>query len=181
MEYNESQYSNALPGYSEPSVLKPMLFYHSDLKDSLESIVSTEEPATNDGLIGKIFSDKTKTLKATVKALFNEVMLREKMNLHLLNRIDEDICRQHTDISNLSTSSFTYSPDLQKELNNKKMQLESRELELYQEKRKEYLECWRDLMFLKKYLFMALKDYWDSSKRRDALAYDVNKLRENES
>ena len=35
--------------------------------------------------IGKVFADKSKTLKATVKALFNEVTLREKMNLHLLN------------------------------------------------------------------------------------------------
>lgn len=101
MEYHESQYSNALPGYSEPSVLKPTLFYHSDLKYSLEGIVSSEEPATSDGLIGKVLSDKTKTLKATIKALFNEVMLREKMNMHLLNRIDEDICRQHTDISKI--------------------------------------------------------------------------------
>jgi hypothetical protein len=50
-----------------------------------------------------------------------------------------------------------------KELNSTKMQLQNRVLEQEQEKRKEYLECWRDLMFLKKYLFIALKDYWDLS------------------
>ena len=107
-------------------------------------------------------------------------MLREKMNLHLMNKIDEDISSQNTDLSNLSISSFTYSPDLQKESNNRKMQLEGRVLELQQEKRNEYVECWRDLMFLKKYLFMSLKDYWDLSKRRDVLAYDVNNLIEND-
>jgi len=180
MEYKQSQYLNAVPAYFENSELKAAPFYHSDLKYSLESIVSREEPARNTGLLGKVFSDKTKTLKATIKALFNEVMLREKMNLHLMNKIDEDISSQNTDLSNLSISSFTYSPDLQKESNNRKMQLEGRVLELQQEKRNEYVECWRDLMFLKKYLFMSLKDYWDLSKRRDVLAYDVNNLIEND-
>ncbi|MHC4307622.1 MAG: hypothetical protein ACYSR7_03245 [Planctomycetota bacterium] len=179
MEYKESQFTNALPGYSENSVLKPMLFYHSDLQDSLESIVTKEKPETS-GLLGKVFADKSKTQKATVKALFNEVTLREKMNLHLLNKIDEDMSKQCTDLSNLKTSSFTYSPDIHKELNNKKMQLQNRVLELEQEKRKEYLECWRDLMFLKKYLFMALKDYWDLSNRKSALAFDPGNLMEND-
>lgn len=40
---------------------------------------------------------------------------------------------------------------------------------LEQEKRKEELECWRDLMFLKKYLLSSLKEYWDLVKRGEVL------------
>jgi len=43
-------------------------------------------------------------------------------------------------------------------------------LDLEKEKRKEYVECWRDVMFLKKYLLSTLKDYWDVVKRRDVLS-----------
>ena len=44
--------------------------------------------------MGKVFSDKSKTSKATVKALLNEIELRENLDTHLLNRINEDICGQ---------------------------------------------------------------------------------------
>ncbi len=172
MKYNAYPYLKVIPNNIEYSEVKLRPFYHSDLKDSLENIVIGEAPVKKEGLLGKVFTDKTKTLKATIKALFNEVILREKMNVHLLNKIDEDVSKQNTEFSNLKTSSFNYSPDLQKELNNKKMQLQDNVLELDKERRKEYLECWRDLMFLKKYLFSALKDYWDLSNRRSALAYN---------
>ena len=45
------------------------------------------------------------------------------------------------------------------------VQVEDKLLDLEQEKRKEKLECWRDLMFLKKYLMSSLKEYWDLVKR----------------
>jgi len=60
------------------------------------------------------------------------------------------------------------------------MQLENNVLELEKEKRKEYLECWRDLMFLKKYLLSSLKDYWDLIKKRDVLSHDFTELTKNE-
>ena len=61
------------------------------------------------------------------------------------------------------------------------MQLETNVLDLEKEKRKEYLECWRDLSFLKKYLLSALKDYWDLSRRSEALLYDSASSGENEN
>ena len=77
-------------------------------------------------------------------------------------------------MSNLENMSMSYSPDLGKERNNMRLKIDSEILELEKEKRKEYLECWRDLMFLKKYLFSALKDYWDLRNRRDVLSGEVN-------
>jgi len=54
--------------------LKP--FYHTDLKSTLENIVFKEKPEKEKSIIDKIFSDKSKTLKTTVKSLLNEIELR---------------------------------------------------------------------------------------------------------
>ena len=56
------------------------------------------------------------------------------------------------------------------------MQFENVILELEKEKRKEYLECWRDLMFLKKYLLSAFKEYWDLIKKREVLSCNISEL-----
>jgi hypothetical protein len=182
MEYKNPEYLNTFPAYWENSVLKPRPFYHTGFEDSLENIVFKEEPENEKGMLERVFSDKSKTLKATIKALFNEIMLRERLDSVLLYKINEDVCRQHSYLEQLrSLTRFNYSPDLFKDSTNTKMQLENNVLELEKEKRREYLECWRDLMFLKKYLLTALKDYWDLSKRRNTLAYDLNELAENEN
>ncbi|MFC1692005.1 hypothetical protein ACFL1R_00695 [Candidatus Latescibacterota bacterium] len=70
--------------------LKPLPFYHTDLKNTLETIVSKEKPEKI-RLVEKLFSDKSKTSKATVKALLNEIELRENLDSHLLGSINEDI------------------------------------------------------------------------------------------
>ena len=61
------------------------------------------------------------------------------------------------------------------------MQLEENVIELEQEKRKEYLECCRDLMFLKKYLLNAFKEYWDLFKRREILSSGLSEIIQNEN
>ncbi len=179
MEYKSSQYSNAFPGYLENSVSRP--FYHADLKNTLEGVVLKPQPEKPKGILEKVFCDKGKTLKGTVKALLNEIQLRETLDSHLLNKIDDEICRQHTDLMQLKTLKVHYSPYLAKDINKTKMQLENNVLELEKEKRKEYLECWRDLMFLKKYLLTSLKDYWDLTNKRNILSYDLSELTKNEN
>ena len=159
MEYNNSQYLNAVPGYLENSVSRP--FYHSDLKNTLEGIVFKPQPEKQDGILEKVFSDKGKTLKGTVKALLNEIQLRESLDSHLLNKIDDEICRQHTDLMQLKNLKVHYSFELSRDKNKTKMQLEDNVLELEREKRKEYHECWSDLMFQKKYMLSSLKYYSD--------------------
>ncbi len=60
------------------------------------------------------------------------------------------------------------------EIKNMKTKIEGNVLELEKERRNEYLECWRDLMFLKKYLMVALKDYWELVKKREVLEKEMN-------
>jgi hypothetical protein len=175
MEYQQYQ---AMPGYWNESVLKPRPFYYTDFDKSIEKIV-LDEPEEPKGLADKIFSDKSKTLKSTIKALFNEINVRERLDSFLLYRINEDICRQHSYLEQAKNlTRFSYSVDFLGYFNKAKMQIENNVLELEKEKRKEYLECWKDLMGLKKELLSALKDYWLISKRRNVLTYNLNKFAE---
>ncbi|MBN1156545.1 hypothetical protein JXA85_02950, partial [Candidatus Woesearchaeota archaeon] len=163
MEYQDSMYKDAFPSYLENSLTKPRPFYHTGMEQSLENIVFYEGPTIEPA---GILSDKKRTLKSTIKALFNEIMLRERIDSFLLYRIEEDICRQHNYYEGLrKLFRFNYHPETQKHLHDKKIQMESNVLNLEQEKRKEYLECWKDLMGLKKDLFSALKDYWLTGNR----------------
>lgn len=182
MEYARNNYMSVIPSYLENPALKPRHFYHTGFEDSLESIVFKEEPQVETGILERVFSDKRKNLKATVKALFNEIVLREKLDLFLLYRIDADMFRQSSYVDQLKrVAEHTYSFALFKDLSSTRMKLEGNVLDLEKEKRKEYLECWRDLSFLKKYLLSALKDYWDLSRRTEALMYDSDNLAENEN
>ena len=154
------------------STLKPGAFFHADLRSSLENIVFKDKRENEKGILGKIISEKGKTLKATIKALAYEIKLRETLDSHVLNKIGDDMSKQNTLLKNLINTKTGYSQELSREINDKKLQIENNCLELEKEKRKEYLECWKDLMFLKKYLHSALKDYWDLAKRRNVLSCD---------
>ena len=150
MTNNISVYSRAFPGYLKNQELSLTPFYHADLENSLEGIIFNEKPEKEKGLLEKMFSDKTKTLKATVKALLDEIKLRESIDSHLVNKIDEDICSQHTHLMQIKNHKVHYSFDLFMEIKKMTLQIEDKVIDLEKEKRKEYLECWRDLMFLKK-------------------------------
>ena len=174
MEYKNSQYLSAFPGYLENSVLKPRPFYHTDFHESIERIV-LDEPEEPRGLVERIFSDKTKTLKSTVKALFNEINLRERLDGFLLYRINEDICECRNNIHKLKLISNPYS--LNPALTGRRTKLESEILRLEGEKRKAYHEGWKDLFELKKELLSSLKDYWLISKRRHVLNLEDDKYK----
>ncbi len=180
MPHNNSEYFNTLPSNSENTEIKLKPFYHTDLKSTLENIVFKEKPEKEKGIIDKIFSDKSKTLKTTVKSLLNEIELHENLDSHLLKKIDEEICRFHTHLMHLGNLKVQYFPDWFIDINKLKMQFEEDVIELEKEKRKEYLECWRDLMFLKKYLLVAFKEYWDLINKREVLSCDVSEILENE-
>ncbi len=166
MEYKKPEYLNAFPGYLENSVLKPRPFYHTEFNSTIEKIV-LDEPEEPKGIADRIFSDKTKTLKSTVKALFNEVNLRERLDGFLLYKIDEDICKCRNYLNEIKLLSNPYS--LNPQLTSRRTKLESEILRLDEEKRKTYLECWKNLFELKKELLSGLKDYWVISKRFSAL------------
>lgn len=177
----DSKYLNSISNDFEITELKLRPFYHTNLQNTLENIVFKEKPEKEKGLLEKMFSDKSKTLKATVKALLEDIKLRESLDTHLIKNIDDEICRQHTTLIQLNNLKFTYIWDQFMDICKIKIKFENNALELEKEKRKEYLECWRDLMFLKKYLLTALKDYWDLIKKREVLSCDLNELTKNEN
>ncbi len=175
MEYKQVEYLNAFPDYLESSVLKPRPFYYTEFNKSIEKIV-LDEPEEPRGLSDRIFSDKTKTLKSTIKALFNEMNLRERLDGFLLYKIDDDILKCKNYLNQIKLLSNPYS--LNPELTSRRTKLESEILRLDEEKRKTYLECWKNLFDLKKELLAGLKDYWLISKRKSALNLeDDNKHR----
>lgn len=144
-------------------------FYHSDLNPTLEEITLKTKKKGKSGLLENLITDKTKSLKATVKALLSEINNREKLNRYLLNSLEEDICRLNSGILNLKNINTYYQFDKFLDVDKIKQKTEKNVLTLESEKRKEHIECWKDLMFLKKYLMSALKEYWDAVKRRELL------------
>lgn len=170
MEYDTPNYSDALSPYLDNPVLKPRNFYETGLEQGLESIILEQEPREEKDVVDKVFSDKSRTLKATVKALFNEILTREKLDSVLLKKIDSHICDADSYLDQIrEMTKMQYLPDLEISLSRRRTQLEARVLELEKEKRQEYLACWKDLMFLKRYLLSALKDYWNIGGRKSFL------------
>lgn len=144
-------------------------FAHEELKKSLEVIVSNPEPKRKSCLLEDMFSDKAKTLKASVNALLEEIQLREDLNASHFGKIDGEVCRLHSELMNLENISDCYPRDLTRDVDEAKVKIKANVLELERERRSEGLECWRDLMFLKKYLMGSLKDYWELVRRRGML------------
>lgn len=180
MEYETLNYASVLPGYQKNPATESSPFFHTDLKEGLEKVVLRDEPEGKEGIVDRIFSDKGKTLKGTIKALFSEIQLRERLDTFLVYKIDEDACEQKSQLAHLSSLRTHYNPELHKDTTKTRKQLEINVLELEREKRKEYLECWRDLMFMKKYLLTALKDYWDFERKRNLLSHDLAYHNKNE-
>lgn len=171
--------------YRETSQRKP--FYHSDLKKTLEGIVFEKPSEKKTDALERIFSDKTRTLKAGVKALLDEIETREELDQHLIGKIDGEIGQQRQSLLDLKMLEDGNYFTTVEEARSLKADVEDRLLNLEQEKRKEEMECWRDLMFLKKDLMVSLKEYWDLVKRGEVLGdrlhtgikhyrYDLNKL-----
>ncbi len=142
-------------------------FNHKEIKKSLEVIIA--EPKKRSCPLENMFSDKAKTLKASVNAILEEIKLRGDLNISQTKTIDGEICRQHTELMQLANLKDHYPFNLTKNIDETKAQIETNVLELEREKRKEGLECWRDLMFLKKYLMISLKDYWELDRKRRVL------------
>ncbi|KPJ98657.1 MAG: hypothetical protein AMJ60_07555 [Desulfobacterales bacterium SG8_35] len=163
-------YPNVAFTHSGDSRKKAVPFAHKELKKSLEAIVSESDPGPRRPVLEDMFTDKARTLKASVNALLEEIQLRQDLNTSHFNKMNDEICRQHTELMQLDNIRDSYPFDLTRDLDEAKARIKSNVLELEREKRQEGLECWRDLMFLKKYLMRSLKDYWELARRRNALS-----------
>ena len=172
----ESEYKiieeKPFPAYWNSSVLKPRNFYETGLEESLEKIVLDDEPVLADqGSADRVFTDKSKTLRATIKALFNEILTREMLNYVLLKKIDSDMCKAGAYLEGIRVlTRRDYSRQFT-DLDRRRTQIESRVMDLEKEKRQEYLACWKDLGQLKKYVLSSLKDFWDLRGKSSFMEY----------
>lgn len=127
------------------------------------------EPAKPGELLETLVSDKVRTRKSTVTALLDEIALRENLNSRLLENIDDTLILERNSLRILEERRDHYIPERFAITSQEKARVQDNILELEKEKRQERLECWRDLMLLKKDLMIALKDYWDLVRRRRLL------------
>jgi len=167
---------NVISGYLENARLLESTPDSSAYSLSLDSLFDTPNHGANPGSLEGIFHDKAKTQKTTVKALLDELKIRQNLSKSLLDRIDEEICEQHTEIMGVEHRQRGYVTDGLEDLEKLKLKVEDRVLELQREKRKEYVECWRDMMLMKNYLLSSLKEYWEIARKRDALSLDLGAL-----
>ena len=173
MEYKNLTYHNVLPSYLDNPLLKPGHLYETGLDQSLEKIVMDDEPEKEKDLVDKVFSDKSRILKTTVKVFFNEITTRKRLDSDLLKKIDSEIC--HTDSYLAQIRELTkrqYTPDLELAFSRRRTQLEDRVLNLEKEKRQEYLTCFKDLSISSRYLLSALKEYWSLSGKKSFLGVE---------
>lgn len=155
MEYqaiSSEKYQEVFPQYS--GSLEQMIY-----EPSIGQPENKQEYA-----VDKLFSGKTKTLKATVRELINEIGLRKNIHSDLVSRIDNEICKTGTylhEINDVCERKYAEEP----KFGRRRTQLENRITSLEQEKRTEEREFWKDSMFLRKYLMNALADYWRASNK----------------
>ena len=128
-----------------------------------------DHKAQDEGPLESLISGKTRTLKATVNALLVEIECRDSLHSSLIQEVDEEVFRQREDLDRLRRSLSDYTIEGLLTRKNLEVKIENSVHGLEQERRKEKLECWRDLMFLKKYLMSALKEYWDMVRRGNLL------------
>jgi len=144
---------------------KILPFEHQGLRESLEQVVSNSEVEQDKSVLENMVFDRVKTLKASVNAILEEIGLRKDLNQRQFGEIDGEILRLRNRLLQYEALEFQGYGGLDRVAAEAKTQVESDVLEFEREKRKEELECWRDLMFLKKYLMVSLKDYWELVRR----------------
>ena len=57
-----------------------------------------EDSVTKETTLDKFFSDKKMSVRATVKSLLDEILLRERIDLHILKKINREIIVLDTEI-----------------------------------------------------------------------------------
>jgi len=155
MEYRKLEYSNTSPKRLEGRLVNYLKADYKEIDDSKD-------------VAEMIFTDRTGSLKSTVKELLAEIERRENLHTNLNSRVGEDIskCGEYLQKVKFWTDR-PYNPDTN--FLRRKSNLEQQIFSLEEQKRTEDLTCWRDLMFLRKYLMVALKDYWKLTKCRNVL------------
>ena len=141
---------------------------NSNSKKAIDNHLFSKNRSKN-SLLEQIISDKTKILKSTITELLSEITQRESINSDISDKIDQEIFDQENNLQILRQKGFGYVFDNLLIRQRLESQLEDSIQDLEQEKRKERVECWRDLMNLKKDLLSSFREYWNLVKRRELL------------
>ena len=128
-------YPKIVTTHSGDSRKKATPFAHTELKKSLEAIVATPEPGSQRPVLEEMFSDKARTLKASVNALLEEIQLREDVHNSHFKKMNNEICRQHTELMQLENIIDCHPFDLTGDVDEAKTRIKSNVLELKREKR----------------------------------------------
>jgi len=144
---------------------------HKSIEKGLENLLS-KIPDIKLETLDDMVSDKSKSLKSTIKELLEEINLRKNLDYEFLKKIDATICKENTSLMALENQENPYQFDI--EIKKLERKLENSVLDLEKEKREEYIECWRDMMNIKRYLMMAFKEYWDFARSKNLISKNEN-------
>lgn len=146
--------------------------FNSGLEKAVQGIIQDQD--TTPTAFERIFLDKAKILKATVKELFHEIDTRLNLSRNTFQDIDKNIIECHNFLEEIFVRCRNeYFPDNTLAFMPRRMHLENLVFDLEKQKRAEALECWRDIMFLKKYLMSAWSEYWTLKHRSELLSSDL--------
>jgi len=155
------------------------LSFESGLEKKIKDIIYVQE--SNPTAFERIFLDKAKILRSTVKELFREIDTRLNLSKNIFQDIDKNIIECHNFLEDIFIRCRNeYFPDNTLAFMPRRMQLEGLVFDLEKQKRAEALECWRDIMFLKKYLMSAWSEYWTLKHRQELMTADLDNEVENE-
>jgi hypothetical protein len=93
----------------------------------------------------EFLSGKRKILFQSLEDIVGLIKQREEMRDINTDQIDKEICYVHTKIMNLPRQKYSFNKDVEKTYNSMVQQ----SLMLYQAKRDEEINCWKDILRLK--------------------------------
>lgn len=121
----------------------------------------------------RLLSGRTRTLKAAVNELLDEIQRRENLHERLVDGFDEQLFGQQSRLEQIRGQSLPYDFEFWVQRKKLEQSLEDSVGDLLSERRREMVECWRDVALLKKYLMIALREYWDAARRTEILTDGV--------
>ena len=124
-----------------------------------------KDSQSQDDFVDRLFSDKAKTQKTTVKQVLNEISLRGELHKNLLSRIDYETMKWDTYLMNLKDRGYEIDLSIPKRRNH----IEDKLIQLEQEKRAEDLKYWEHGRELRKELMLAFNEYWLSFRKKEFL------------
>jgi len=162
-------------GYAEKYLLDldiEAIFKSKKKKDLCEELFSSEilkEPGreeTSKKEFADFFTYKIKGLRETIEQINKEISSRFEMKQEFDNELDYQISRAAFSLSEFKRWGLGYNTGVDVKRNMLEKQLN----DLRREKRKTELQCWEDIVSLRKDLRKALEEYKSLSNRKNVLS-----------